>query len=306
MRARHMKINLKNFLFLVLFSVFLKLNVPQVQAQTVEQLHQSNPNFEKEKIHAQGIYPPPAGLYNTYKTPESLSKDGAHFDFLFNYVSLGTFICFAILMFIVFYFTIKYRDKPGAKAFYTDGHNEHKYTLIVDILFFIFLDLFLIYWSVVDTAKYMGEPPNGPEIVKVQVMPQQWVWNFRYAGKDGNFGTADDIVTTNELWIPKDKTVSLQIKSKDVIHGFMVHEVRRQMDALPGTITRLWFEPTRTGDFEIACMHLCGTAHYKMKAFMKVVEQNDFNNWSQEMSEWSEARYDPEDKATHWGWTWLL
>ena len=43
-----------------------------------------------------------------------------------------------------------------------------------------------------------------------------------------------------------------------------------------------------------------------MKAFMKVVEQNQFDNWSKEMSEWSEARFDPEDKATHWGWTWLL
>lgn len=292
------------FLQRFLFITFVFTSVGAF-AQTVEQLHQSNPNFEKDHVHAQGIYPPPKGLWNTYKTPESIATDGAHFDFLFNYISVGTFISFLLIMFGVFLFTIKYNEKRGVKAFYTDGHNEKKYTLIIDVVFFLLLDVVLIYFSIIDTSIYLTDPPNGPNVIQVQVMPQQWLWNFRYAGNDHRFGTADDIVTTNELWIPKGKMVSLQIKSKDVIHGFMVHEIRRQMDAIPGKVTRLWFTPTRTGDFEIACMHLCGTAHYKMKGFMKVVESGDFDSWSKEMSEWSEARFDAADTATHWGWTWL-
>ena len=295
----------------IIFFVFLSLGsglylAPSLlHAQTKAQLHQSNPNWEKDHVHAQGDFPSNKSFWDTYKTPESITTDGAHFDFLFNYVSLGTLISFILIMLGVFLFTIKYNEKRGGQAFYTDGHNEKKYTLVIDIVFFIFLDVVLIYFSIVDTVIYLEEPPTGPNVVRVQVMPQQWLWNFRYAGNDNVFGTADDIVTTNELWIPKGKTVSLQMKSKDVIHGFMVHEVRHQMDAIPGKITKLWFEPTRTGDFEIACMHLCGTAHYKMKGFMKVVEQKDFESWSKEMSEWSTARYDPTDEATHWGWTWL-
>ncbi|MEZ4815201.1 MAG: hypothetical protein R3A80_08370 [Bdellovibrionota bacterium] len=298
--------NTKRICRLFLLFAIVTCTISSGWAQTQEQLHQSNPDFEKDHIHAKGIWPSPKSFVDTYSGPDVISSDGAHFDWLFGYVTIGTFIYFMIMIIGVVYFTFAYREKRGAKALYTDGHKEHKVTLFFDVLFFLSLDLVLIYFSIVDTQKYFMAPPQGKEVIQVQVMPQQWLWNFRYAGNDEQFGTADDIVTVNEMWIPKGKTVSLQIKSKDVIHGFMVPEVRRQMDALPGTITRMWFEPIKTGDFEIACMHLCGTAHYKMKGFMKVVELEDFEAWSKEMSEWSEARYDPEDAATHWGWNWVM
>ncbi len=275
-------------------------------SQTKEQLHQSNPNFEKDHVQAQGDWPSKKGFIETYTANETIASDGAHFNWLFNYITAGTFFYFILVIIGVLYFSLAYRQRQGRRAYYTDGHAEKKYTLIFDILFFITLDCVLIYYSVVDTRKYFMEPPSGKDVVRVQVMPQQWVWNFRYVGNDGEFGTADDVITVNEMWVPKGKTVSMQMKSKDVIHGFMVAEIRRQMDAIPGTVSRMWFEPIRTGDFEIACMHLCGTAHYKMKGFLKVVEQDDFENWSKEMSEWSEARYDPNDPATHWGWNWSL
>lgn len=296
---------IKNITKIICPLVLLFVLMGTAWAQTQEQLHQSNPNFDKDQVHAKGVWPNPEG-FKVFTGPEIISSDGAHFDWLFGYVTAGTFFYFILMILGVVWFTFAYREKRGSKAYYTDGHKEHKVTLFFDILFFVTLDVVLIYFSVVDTQKYFMEAPTGKDVVRVQVMPQQWMWNFRYTGNDGEFGTADDIVTTNEMWVPKGKTVSLQIKSKDVIHGFMVPEIRRQMDALPGTITRMWFEIIKTGDFEIACMHLCGTAHYKMKGFMKVVEADDFAAWSKEMSEWSEARYDPDDVATHWGWTWAM
>jgi len=146
--------------------------------------------------------------------------------------------------------------------------------------------------------------PTGPDTIKVQVMPQQWVWNFRYPGPDGVFGTPDDVTTINELVLPRGKPVLFEIQAKDVIHGFMVPNARIQVDALPGIITRLWFDANKNGAYEIACYHHCGTAHYKMKAFLTVVEEPDYKKWTAEMSEWSQAKYDPDDKDTHWGWKW--
>ncbi len=259
-------------------------------SQTREQLHQSNSNIEKDRVHAQGIYPNPKGFFESYyKTPTQLSTDGHHFDEVFSHVSWEAFFFAMLITVLCFYFSIRYRYSATRKATYMTGEHAWKYTLGFAVAFFIVADGYLIYHSIIDTKTYFMNAPNGPEVVKVQVMPQQWLWNFRYAGNDNEFGTADDVVTTNEMWVPKGKTISLQIKSKDVIHGFMVYELRRQIDAIPGSITKFWFNPTRTGDFEIACMHLCGTAHYKMKAFMKVVEQDEFANWSKEMSEWSET-----------------
>lgn len=296
-----------NRFFFTLSLLFALGAAPCLKAQTKDQLHDSNPNFDKNKVHAEGITPAPKGVMETYyKTPEPLAEDGHHFDDVYKHVSWEAFFFSFLILFLCVYFPLRYKYKAGQKATYDTGENAWKYTLGFAVLFFIVADGYLIYHSITDTKKYFMNPPTGPDVVRVQVMPQQWLWNFRYAGNDNEFGTPDDIVTVNEMWIPKGKEISLQIKSKDVIHGFMVYELRRQIDAIPGAVTRFWFKPTRTGDFEIACMHLCGTAHYKMKGFMKVVEQEEFEAWTKEMSEWSEARYDANDTATHWGWSWLM
>jgi cytochrome c oxidase subunit 2 len=136
------------------------------------------------------------------------------------------------------------------------------------------------------------------------IMPQQWAWKFRYAGNDGIFNTADDVITTNEMKIPRALPILIQMKSKDVIHGLFIPNARIQMDAIPGQVSKMWFDAHRTGIYEIACYHMCGTAHYKMKAFLDVMEENDFNDWVKEKSNWAAAAYDAEDKAVHWGWDW--
>lgn len=277
-------------------------------AMEKELLHKQSPLSSELQVHTTGrdTSVRADGLLDMYAPPKNISTEGAHFDAVFRYVSWGTAFYFALMVLGVFAFAYIYRERPGHKAFYTLGLNEKKFCLIFDIIFFISMDTYLIYHSVNDTKKYLMTVPQGPDVVKIEVMPQQWAWNFRYPGKDGVFNTPDDVVTLNEMWIPKGKQVSLQIKSKDVIHGFMVPNIRRQVDAMPGSVTRLWFDANENGDYEIACMHLCGTSHYKMKGFMKVVDETDYKAWVEELSEWSAARHDPNDKRTLWGWDWGL
>lgn len=305
---------LRKFLFITVTILFSLSFLPAASAQTKSQMHKVAKDPEKNYVHAQvdeEIEPETSWKPETIATSGRKSDSSPNLfhlsiDGLFEYTTSAGFIYLCILTFLLLFFVFRYRERPGHKAYYTHGKKEKKITLICDLIFFVTLDVILISNSMFHNMDYISGPPQGEDIVRVQVMPQQWVWNFRYEGKDKMFNTADDVVTVNELWLPKGKTVYLQIKSKDVVHGFMVPGIRRQMDAIPGTITRLWFDLTKNGDFEIACYHLCGTAHYKMKAFLKVVEQNDFNLWSNEMSEWSAARFDPDDIQTHWGWEWGL
>jgi cytochrome c oxidase subunit II len=52
-------------------------------------------------------------------------------------------------------------------------------------------DMINVFWNYPD--------PKEEDVLRVQVMAQQWMWSFRYAGPDGEFGTPDDIVTINDL-----------------------------------------------------------------------------------------------------------
>ena len=49
--------------------------------------------------------------------------------------------------------------------------------------------------------------------------------------------------------------------------------------AIPGVEQRVWFMPTRTGEWEIACSQLCGLGHYRMRGFYTIQTQADFDAW---------------------------
>jgi cytochrome c oxidase subunit 2 len=102
---------------------------------------------------------------------------------------------------------------------------------------------------------------------------------------------ADDIVTLNQLHLPVGRPAVIHLSSKDVIHSFNLPNMRVKQDAIPGLTSPLWFEPTittaqmreQTGDpefgYEIACAQLCGNSHYRMRGFLTVHTQAEFDAW---------------------------
>jgi cytochrome c oxidase subunit 2 len=275
--------------------------------QTQEEIyHQQAKDPQHADVHAVGTVAKDLSFFQKLAPPDDFTSFGHRIDWLFRYTSWVAFGFFLLMAGSLLFFVIRYRERPGHKALYTKGtdHASTRVTRMLDLAVFVTLDAVLLVASFRDSADIIWAYPKSADVVKVMVMPQQWSWNFRYAGKDGVFNTPDDIVTINEMRVPKDKPILIQIKSKDVIHGFFIPNARIQIDAIPGQVSRLWFDANRTGIYEIACFHLCGTAHYKMKAFLQVMEPDDFRMWSEESSAWSAARFDPEDKQTQWGWDW--
>ena len=132
--------------------------------------------------------------------------------------------------------------------------------------------------------QFVTVPSDAAE---VEVVSQQWQWNFRLPGKDGKLGKSDTrnvtpenplgldandpdgqddvIVEAADLHLPIDKPVKMLLRSIDVLHDFYVPEFRAKMDMIPGSVTYYWFTPTRTGTFEVLCAELCGQGH----AFMR-------------------------------------
>ena len=117
-----------------------------------------------------------------------------------------------------------------------------------------------------------------PNVVRVQVNGRQWMWDLRYPGPDGAFGTADDVETANELHVPVGAPVILQLAATDVIHSFSLPNFRIKQDAVPGQVNSLWFQATKTGTFDIACAQHCGIHHYKMQREAVCTQPRRFQN----------------------------
>ena len=55
--------------------------------------------------------------------------------------------------------------------------------------------------------------------------------------------------------------------------------MRVKQDAIPGMQIPVWFEPTVEGQFEVNCSQLCGLGHYRMRGFVTVQSQAEFDAW---------------------------
>lgn len=239
--------------------------------------------------------------------PEDISSSGHLIMWLFNYTTYVNLFWFSLVCLGLFGFSYLYSQKRHKKAFYTHG-NEKKHLLITALIglgVFLSVDMVITKVSSRDIKEvFWNFPEDSEELIKVQVYAQQWAWNFRYAGRDGEFNTADDVVLLNDLVIPVNKKVMVQMTSKDVIHSFYLPNVRLKADAIPGRFAKLWFDANKVGEYEVACAEMCGIHHYLMKGKMTVLSQEDYDSWKNEQEDIAIATNDTESENLRWGWAW--
>ncbi|MGE0704807.1 MAG: cytochrome c oxidase subunit II [Vicinamibacterales bacterium] len=145
--------------------------------------------------------------------------------------------------------------------------------------------------------------PSQNEAIVVRVVSEQFAWNIHYPGADGVFGRTDinmvaadnplgidrsdpaaqdDIATINQLTLPVDRPVLVQLSSKDVIHSFGLFEMRVKQDAIPGMEIPVWFIPSVEGQYEIACSQLCGLGHFRMRGFVTITSEQGYQTFLSE------------------------
>jgi cytochrome c oxidase subunit II len=199
----------------------------------------------------------------------------------------------------VFVYTlIRFRRSRQPKADYHGARS--RYSTYTEAAIVIAELILLVGFSIPAWATRTRNLPPDHEAVVVRVVGEQFAWNAHYPGADGAFGAQnakllapdnplgldprspaarDDITTVNEIVVPLGRPVVVHLSAKDVIHSFGVPAMRIKQDANPGMMTAVWFTPTMTGDFDVACSQLCGFGHYRMKAILRVVSADDFTRW---------------------------
>ena len=89
------------------------------------------------------------------------------------------------------------------------------------------------------------------------------------------------LTVDNEVVVPVNKKIRVQVTGSDVIHSFTVPSFGIKIDAIPGRLNETWFKATREGWFYGQCSELCGTNHAYMPIAVHVVSEPDFKAWAQ-------------------------
>lgn len=239
---------------------------------------------------------------------QDISTNGHLIDGLFNYTTFLAIFYFILVCAGLFGFSWLYSHKRHKTPYYTYGNKKIHLlvTAFIGAAVFLSIDLNITRMSNNDLrdAFWKWPDPQTEKVLKVQVLAQQWMWSFRYAGPDQEFNTPDDVVTVNDLRIPEKTKILFHLTSKDVIHSFFVPAVRLKVDTIPGRITRVWWDANIPGEYDIACAEMCGTHHYLMKARLTVYPEADFQRWLSTSEKIAQTTNDPDDANQRWGWKW--
>lgn len=209
--------------------------------------------------------------------PENVSTYGKEIDSLFYLIYYITTIACVLVLVGTLYLVIRYRAVKGGRATYNHGNTtlEIIWTIVPALVFIMLGFMSRTVWS--EVRQTLPETD-----IRVRITASQFNWLMTYPGLDGKFGTADDYSQENMLHVPVNKSVIVTLMSKDVIHSFFLPNLRLKQDAVPGREISVWFQATKTGDYEIPCAELCGFGHSNMKGYLKVHTPEEFQAWAKE------------------------
>lgn len=128
------------------------------------------------------------------------------------------------------------------------------------------------------TSHLVAPAPEGS--LHIEVSGEQWWWRVRYPGPDGK-----PVELANEIRLPVDEPVQFRLTSLDVIHSFWIPPLAGKMDMIPGRVTQLAVQASRTGTFRGACAEYCGGAHALMNFPVVVMARPAFDEWLRRQAE---------------------
>jgi cytochrome c oxidase subunit II len=226
----------------------------------------------------------------------TISEHGPRIDQQFVNTAYVVAFAFVSSQLALAYAIIRFGRKGNERSKYTHGNNKLEliWTTVTAVIFVVVGILGQFVWAEI----HLNQPSDADSTV-IEVVAQQFQWNFHYPGADGVFGKTNskfindgslnfvgldpddesgkDDVEISTLVVPTNRPVSLKIRSKDVIHSLFVPPLRIKQDAVPGMNIRVHFTATKPGKYEIACTELCGSLHYNMKTFFLALPLDEYN-----------------------------
>jgi len=247
-----------------------------------------------------------------------IASNWGYIDTTINLTFWITGLAFVAILFFMAYCALRFAHGRGHKAAYEPESKKLEIILTVATTVGVAAMLApgLFVWN-----QFVEVPEEADT---VEIVGQQWQWSYRLPGEDRTLGrtnprligadnplgldpkdpnSADDVIIDGgALYLPLGRPVEMKLRAIDVLHSFYVPEFRAKMDMVPGTVTRLWFTPTRTGEFQLLCAELCGLAHAYMRGTVVVAEEAQYSSWLKEQRTFSQLaaeRSGNEDQSTN-------
>jgi cytochrome c oxidase subunit 2 len=202
-----------------------------------------------------------------------------------DFVNLISVLIALFVLVLLIYVMVRFNEKRHPQSSRTT-HNtpvEIAWTVIpVIILVAIAIPSFRLLYAQYDFPK---------ADLTITATGSQWFWTYEYPDHGISFasimvqeadlkpGQPRLLSVDREVVVPVNKNVIVGVKANDVIHDWAVPSFGIKLDAVPGRLQTTWFRAERTGWFYGQCSELCGRNHAFMPIAVRVVTEDEFNDW---------------------------
>lgn len=203
--------------------------------------------------------------------PEQASSIAADVDALYAFLLIVSAVLTVGIAGAILYLAIKYRRKAVV-----DRTPVHSHFLAIELSWIIgpfLLTMFMFVWG----AKlyfYQSRPPVDAMVINC--VGRQWMWKFQHP---------DGRAEINDLHVPLNQSVRVNMISDDVIHSLYLPAFRVKQDVLPGRYTSIWFKPTKVGIYHLFCAEYCGAKHSGMRGAVHVMEPSRYQQWLEDRAD---------------------
>jgi cytochrome c oxidase subunit 2 len=210
--------------------------------------------------------------------PVSASKERDRIDLTYWLATGIAIMIFSVVAAAILYSVWRFRVHPDDDS---DGPPIHGHTGL-EIVWTAIPTALVTAIAIVSAIVLHDNGTVPKNALHVDVTAEQFTWVFNYSDGPGKG------VALPDLYLPKDRSVILEIGSKDVIHSFWVPEFGQKQDAVPGRINPLKITATKIGTYPVICTELCGLGHAIMRRSAIVLSEADFDKGS-----WAKASAAP-------------
>lgn len=208
-------------------------------------------------------------------------------DFLHNVVLMPIITVITLfvlgLLFIVWF---RFRESKNP----VPSKNTHN--TLIEVAWTIVPALILVFIAVFSFPLLYRQLEIPTPGLTIRAIGHQWYWSYEYPD-NGNFTFDANMVekadlqqgqlylldTDNEVVLPIDTDIRIQITASDVIHSWTVPAFGVKHDGVPGRTNESWFNIKRPGVYYGQCSELCGVRHGYMPIKVRAVTKEEYQAW---------------------------
>jgi len=200
------------------------------------------------------------------------SPNAKRIDDTYLWITIFTAVVCAVVETALLLFICRYRRRGRPRD--AEGPQVHGATRLeliwtaIPVVMLAAIVAFVLYElpGIQDIPKARAE--GGP--LQVRIDAHQFYWQFTYP--NGN-------VSINDLHVPVNRVVQVNIYSQDVDHSWWIPALQGKFDAIPGNPTKTWFKADQVGTYRGQCGEFCGVYHATMRASVVAQSQSEYESY---------------------------